>query len=227
MTLLTFTDLDRRRPPGVLEAWRLDRRSAPGGADVAVAVVGLAGGVLGAFIDVSNALTGGALGIAYPLIRTLWTVDTTQGGGELRRILPLRRRDVVTARYLASALHYLAFLGSYLLAALVVSLVTGRGVGEALFASWMAACVATGAVLAGMPVAAGRGAIATFIAAVTGGFVAMLSCLAIWAVALDESPALLTPASGVVALVTLVVLVVGGGVLSHRLAVRRYERKDL
>ena len=140
---------------------------------------------------------------------------------------PAEPQDPVTARYLASALHYLAFLGSYLLAALVVSLVTGRGVGEALFASWMAACVATGAVLAGMPVAAGRGAIATFIAAVTGGFVAMLSCLAIWAVALDESPALLTPTSGVVALVTLVVLVVGGGVLSHRLAVRRYEREDL
>lgn len=228
-TALTYRDaqaVDADRASNTAAAARLDRGYGSLTWMISAACIGVIGAVTAGLTGSEAATSNIAVIYLMLLAQMPWQFDEIDGGAQLRRVVGLSRRSVVSARY--------ATLAGYVLI-LIVSNATARGVllaagfgdvAPAMFGVWAGATVAAAAGCIGIPARINWGRTACIVLLCIVVALALLAIMIIGSFAVSDY-ALRTPADAAVALGLLLLVAVGGGLASHRSAVRAYERKDL
>lgn len=247
-TALTYRDardVDADRSTNIAAAARVDRDSGTLGGWIGAGLLGVFGGAVAAVTGNESSPMMIAVVYTMLLVQGPWQIDETDGGADLRRVVGLTRRSVVTARYITFAWYWLVFVIAALVAPWTMA---AAGVGQVGFTMWdlgsrvvPAGSGQVGAAMFGVWAAAmlsavsGCFGIAARIRWGSAGSVVLLCLVAVLgplAIILVGSfgvsdYALRTPGDIAVALGLLLLVVVGGGLVSHRSAIRAYERKDL
>lgn len=220
-------EVEAQRTSDVRAAMRLDWLAMEKGA-VPAGVVILA---VFAVVDVvtENPMGGAVFAAIWGLmiLTRTWTADAEEHGAELRRIVPLSRRSVVTGRYVLAGMIVAVAATVMAVAAILAGVLTGRGVTAALVSLAAVAGVVLLQLLVAIPVLIRYGRWAMVL--VNGVLLIGSGLLVLGAgpLLLGFDPDVEMQRFAVSAVVTAWLLPLVAAPISYRIAQRTYASKDL
>lgn len=223
-------DLARGRLEDSAGAARLDHLSTGNGLRGGAVLVGVIVGLIGLFGEVHAAMFGAMFPAYVSALGMAWDADAKEHGGVLRRVVGLSRRSIVTARYREMGVVAALALGVAATLNVGVLALMDEDPTPAAFAYWAMACFVVVCLCVGIPMRIRDNAGLTFIATAVVGVAVVVVVLLVtepW-IGGGGPPFPGGPAALALACLMVLGLLVAVGVpISHRVAVRLYEERDL